>query len=397
MGLGVFTFVFLVGQLYKLIDLLMTSGASPLLVGELILSLLPGILALTTPMALLVAILMSVGRFSADREIIAIRMSGINLIHIFTPILLVAAALSAVIIASNFSLVPHLNLRATDLATQIEFNVLSSIPPNRFFELDTSQEGQSSVFFYERRNPTTGEMEHINIKTTMEEEPSAEDQARERELKEKMKQLAQTKDPTLKQQVIKLKRAVDQAQRKKRVRESLIAANHGQIKADIAARLITLELTNGSIHYVDVDRPTNYNVIRFEQLTKGIRPRMSRSDEGVYEKAPREMTVAELRKKIKETIRPGKYVSELLQRFSIPLACIAFALIAIPLAVYIRPTAKAIAFGISFFLIFTYYGLLNYGITLAKTGSGVATFAIFFPNILLALIGSLLIYRTVMK
>jgi lipopolysaccharide export system permease protein len=354
-------------------------------------------LALTTPMALLVAILMSVGRFSADREIIAIRMSGINLIHIFTPILLVAAALSAVIIASNFSLVPHLNLRATDLATQIEFNVLSSIPPNRFFELDTSQEGQSSVFFYERRNPTTGEMEHINIKTTMEEEPSAEDQARERELKEKMKQLAQTKDPTLKQQVIKLKRAVDQAQRKKRVRESLIAANHGQIKADIAARLITLELTNGSIHYVDVDRPTNYNVIRFEQLTKGIRPRMSRSDEGVYEKAPREMTVAELRKKIKETIRPGKYVSELLQRFSIPLACIAFALIAIPLAVYIRPTAKAIAFGISFFLIFTYYGLLNYGITLAKTGSGVATFAIFFPNILLALIGSLLIYRTVMK
>jgi lipopolysaccharide export system permease protein len=293
--------------------------------------------------------------------------------------------------------VPHLNLRATDLATQIEFNVLSSIPPNRFFELDTSQEGQSSVFFYERRNPTTGEMEHINIKTTMEEEPSAEDQARERELKEKMKQLAQTKDPTLKQQVIKLKRAVDQAQRTKRVRESLIAANHGQIKADIAARLITLELTNGSIHYVDVDRPANYNVIRFEQLTKGIRPRMSRSDEGVYEKAPREMTVAELRKKIKETIRPGKYVSELLQRFSIPLACIAFALIAIPLAVYIRPTAKAIAFGISFFLIFTYYGLLNYGITLAKTGSGVATFAIFFPNILLALIGSLLIYRTVMK
>ncbi|MGB9692257.1 MAG: LptF/LptG family permease, partial [Candidatus Sumerlaeaceae bacterium] len=35
MGLGVFTFVFLVGQLYRLIDLLMTSGASPKLVGEL--------------------------------------------------------------------------------------------------------------------------------------------------------------------------------------------------------------------------------------------------------------------------------------------------------------------------------------------------------------------------
>lgn len=397
MGLGVFTFVFLVGQLYRLIDLLMTSGASPLLVGELILSLLPGILSLTTPMALLVAILMSVGRLAADREIIAVRMSGVNLMHVFTPILIVATILSALMIAANISLVPHLNLRATDLATQIEFNVLSSIPPNRFFELETSKEGQSSVFFYERRNPSTNEMEHINIKTTMEEELSAEDLARERELKEKTKKFAQTKDPALKREVAKLKRAVEQAQRSRRVRESLIAASHGEIKADIAARLITLELTNGSIHYVDVDRPTNYNIIRFQHLTKGIRPRMSRTEEGAYEKTPREMTVAELRQKIGESIKSGKYRTELFQRFSIPLACLAFALVAIPLAVYVRPTAKAIAFGISFFLIFLYYGLLNYGITLGKTGSALAAFAIFFPNILLALIGSLLMYRTVMK
>lgn len=397
MGLGVFTFVFLVGQLYRLIDLLMTSGASPLLVGELILSLLPGILSLTTPMALLVAILMSVGRLAADREIIAVRMSGVNLMHIFTPILIVATLLSLLMIAANISVVPHLNLRATDLATQIEFNVLSSIPPNRFFELETSKEGQSSVFFYERRNPNTNEMEHINIKTTMEEELSAEDLARERELKEKTKKLAQTKDPALKREVATLKRTVEQAQRSRRVRESLIAASRGEIKADIAARLITLELTNGSIHYVDIERPANYNIIRFEHLTKGIRPRMSRTEEGAYEKTPREMTVAELRQKIGESIKAGKYRTELLQRFSIPLACLAFALVAIPLGVYVRPTAKAIAFGISFFLIFLYYGLLNYGITLGKTGSALAAFAIFFPNILLALIGSLLMYRTVMK
>ncbi|MGC8741332.1 MAG: LptF/LptG family permease [Candidatus Sumerlaeaceae bacterium] len=397
MGLGVFTFVFLVGQLYRLIDLLMTSGASPKLVGELILSLLPGILSLTTPMALLVAILMSVGRLAADREILAMRMSGINLMHIFTPILAVAALLSGVMIAANYSFVPLLNLRATDLATQIEFNVLSSIPPNRFFELDTSTEGQSSVFFFERRNPKTGEMEHVNIKTTMQEEPTPEELAREKELKEKIVKLAQTKDPSLKREVQRLRKQMDEARRARHVRESLIAANRGQIKADIGARLITLELINGSIHYVDTNQPTNYYMIRFDQLTKGIRPRMSRTEEGSYEKTPREMSVPELRKKMREGIKPGRYSTELLQRFSIPLACIAFALIAVPLAVYVRPTAKAIAFGISFLLIFLYYGLLNYGISLGKTGSSAAAFAMFFPNILLALIGSLLMYRTVMK
>jgi lipopolysaccharide export LptBFGC system permease protein LptF len=397
MGLGVFTFVFLVGQLYKLIDLLMTSGASPFLVGELILALLPGILSLTTPMALLVAILLSVGRLTADREIIAIRMSGVNLMHIFTPIIVAATAISLLLIGANQKIVPYLNLRATDLATQIEFNVLSSIPPNRFFELDTSKEGQSSVFFYERRNAATGEMEHINIKTTIEQQPSEQDQARERELKDKMKKLAQTKDPALKKEVQRLRREVSDSQKNKRVRESLIAANRGVLRADIGARLITLELGRGSIHYVDVEQPTSYHIIRFDKLTKGIRPRMSRTEDGAYEKTPREMTVSELRQKMREDLRTGRYWTELLQRFAVPLACLAFALIAVPLAVYVRPTAKAIAFGISLLLIFIYYGLLNYGISLGKTGSEAAAIAIFFPNILLALIGSLLMYRTVMK
>lgn len=124
---------------------------------------------------------------------------------------------------------------------------------------------------------------------------------------------------------------------------------------------------------------------------------MSRTEEGVYEKAPREMSVQELREKMKSNLKSGRYWTELLQRFSVPLACLAFALVAIPLAVYVRPTAKAIAFAISFLLIFMYYGLLNYGISLGKTGSSAAAFAIFLPNILLMLIGSLLIYRTVMK
>lgn len=397
MGLGVFTFVFLVGQLYRLIDLLINANASPVLVGELIASLLPGILSLTTPMALLVAILLSVGRLAADREIIAIRMSGVNLMHVFAPILVLAGGLSLAMIAANQKLVPYLNLRATDLATQIEFNYLSSIPPNRFFELDTTKEGQSSVFFYERRHPQSGEMEHVNIKTTVEEEKSAEEQALEQQLKAKTREAAEKRDPKLVREVQRLRHQLDARRKDKRVRESLITANRGRITADIGARLITLELVNGSIHYVDVERPTSYQLIRFETLTKGIRPRMSRSDEGVYEKTPREMTVSELRQKMKEKLKAGRYWTELLQRFSIPLACLAFALVAVPLAVYVRPTAKAVAFAISLFLIFIYYGLLNYGISLGKTGSEGAAFAVFFPNVLLGLIGSLLMYRTVMK
>ncbi len=398
LGLGVFTFVFLVGQLYKLLDLLTKNGASPLLVGELILSMLPWILSLTTPMALLVAILLSVGRLTADREVLAIRMSGVNLMHVFAPVLGVAGLLSLLLIGANQALIPSLYLRAMDLAIQIQFNVLSNISPNEPQELETSEKGQSSVFFFERRDPKTGLMEHINIKTSIEEKPSEELVALERQLKEKTKQAMQTKDPQIRREAMKLKLEVERLQRSKMVRESLITANHGKLEADLEARLITLELVNGSIHYVDVEEPTKYNVIRFQKLTKGVRPRLTRTtDTGSYRKSPREMSVSELRREMRESTKPYLFSTELYQRFSVPLACLAFALVALPLAVFVRPTAKAIAFGLSLFLIFVYYGLLQYGISLGNTGSPAAAFGIFLPNIMLALIGSLLLYRTVMK
>lgn len=397
LGLGVFTFVFLVGQLYRILDLLMNQSVRPLVVIELILALLPGILSLTIPMALLVAVLLSVGRLAADREILAIRMSGVNLVHIFWPVLGVAATAAFLMILGNQKLVPFLNLKSTDLAIQIEFDVLSSIPPNRFFELDTAAEGQSSVFFYEKRDTVTGDMKHINIKTTIEPKTDEPEKAREKQLRERMKTAIKSNDQKTLAALRKELQKIEQARKDRKVNESLICANQGRIDADLAARMISIHLTTGSIHFVDPDRPTAYNIIRFDEMRKGIRPRMTRTEEGAYEKAPREMSTAELRTAMTNSSKPGRYYTELLQRFSIPLACIAFVLIGFPLAVYVKPTGKAIAFAISFFLILLYYGLLNYGISLGRTGSTMAGFAIFFPNILLALVGSFLLYRMVMK
>jgi lipopolysaccharide export LptBFGC system permease protein LptF len=397
LGLAVFTFVFLIGQLFRLLDLLLNSGVSGFLGGELVLSLLPGILSITTPMALLVAILLAIGRLAADREILAIRMSGVNLMHICGPVLVVAAILSCVMILANQQLVPFLNLKSADLATQIEFNVLSSIPPNRFYELEGVRQEQSSVFFFEHRNPDTGMMEHVNIKTTLEPIQTEQEREQEKAAREKARSLARKQDKESRAQYAKMMQAKRKKAEEKKVNEALITAQSGTIESSIAERLISIKLTTGSIHFVNQDRPENYNIVEFEGLTKGIRPRMSKTEDGVYEKSPREMSVGELRRQIKERPKPARFRVELFQRFSIPLACIAFALIAIPLAVYVRPTGKAVAFAISFLLILLYYGLLNYGVSLGRTGSSFASLAIFFPNILLALVGSFLLYRMVMR
>jgi lipopolysaccharide export system permease protein len=357
LGMGVCTFIFLVGRLFDLLNQLLNSGIPVWMAGEFILSLLPGIISITTPMAILVAILLGMGRLAADREILAIRMSGVNLIHICGPILVLSGSVALLMIVANQRLIPYLNLKSSDLGMQIGFKVLSSIPPNRFWELETSKD-ESSVFYYESRDPDTGDMRGVTVRT------ESAPQKGSSQPKAGPGGKGKAKDYTL------------------------ILAQRGRIEPQISERLISMHLTTGSLHIVS---PNEYVTARFESMSKGIRPALATS------KSARELSVKELKALITEGAQVNRYTSEYYQRFSIPLACLAFALIAIPLAIYVRPTGKAIAFALSFLLILLYYGLLNYGISLGKTGSIMAPFAIFFPNLLLGAVGMLLLYRMVMK
>ena len=410
LGLAVFTFVFLVGTLFRLLDLLLNSGVSMLTIGELIASLMPGILSITTPMALLVAILLGIGRLAADREILAIRMSGVNLFHICVPILALAALLAAAMMAANQKLVPYLNLKSADLATQIEFKVLSAIPPDRFYNMDSGDSELSTVFFYDHRDTQTAEMRGVTIRNRVASPPDEKLTAARNRVRSRIEELSKKKDdPKVRAEIKDLKASAEKAAEEKPPAEVLITARQGRITADLAERLIMITLTSGSLHFANTDRPSAYTTMWFDTLEKGIKPRFSKTQDGFYRKSPREMAMSELRG-IMRSIKPGANTSaktwrrqvlgsrvEFYQRFSIPLACIAFALIAIPLAIYVRPTGKAIAFAISFLLILVYYGLLTYGVSLGETGSRWAPFGIFSPNILLAAVGSFLLYRMVMK
>jgi len=77
------------------------------------------------------------------------------------------------------------------------------------------------------------------------------------------------------------------------------------------------------------------------------------------------------------------------------MACVAVSLLAIPLARYIRPSAKTLGFAVALALTFTYYVLVQWGVKLALSDSPVGTTMIFMPNFLLGGIGAFLMVRTV--
>src|ERR1700687_3870239 len=79
LGLGVFTFVFFVPQMVRIMDLVARRSAAPAEIAKLLLSLFPQVLTFTIPMALLIGILIGLGGLSADSELIAMNATGMGL------------------------------------------------------------------------------------------------------------------------------------------------------------------------------------------------------------------------------------------------------------------------------------------------------------------------------
>lgn len=109
LALFILTFILLMNRIFRMIDLIISKGLAVTTVLKLFLLTLPFLLAMTIPMATLVAVVLAFGRLSGDNEIMAFKASGVNLFRLVVPVLLGASLITVGMIYFNDVILPETN------------------------------------------------------------------------------------------------------------------------------------------------------------------------------------------------------------------------------------------------------------------------------------------------
>lgn len=350
LSLVIITMAFLIGNLVKLADFVINKGVELVYVGKIFFFLMPNILSLAIPMGILTATLIAYGRLSSDNEILAMRATGINLYKIAIPAITLGLIFSLLAVPFNDKIVPKAHYK-----TRMLIKELGLRRPAAYLEAGTFIRGFKDyiLFIYE---------------------------------------IKYVKDRAIFSNI-----RIYQPQKDAPTRT--IVAKGGELIPLPEKNAIKLKLTDGTIEEPNPTNPKNLYKLNFKEYYLTLFLDDSTMQESG--KKTKEMTFDEIRANISELKKSGVDAAPLKRRLhkriAESFASFAYVLIGIPLAITTRRSEKSIGFGISLALIVIYWLLAALGTVFANNNILPIWLAMWFGNITLIIIGSVMMYITARK
>ena len=341
LALLVLTFVLMLPPLMNQAEELIAKGVDGITIARMMLMLAPQGVGLAIPMALLIGILMGLGRMSTDRETVALQACGVSVYRMLWPVAILALLTTGATFYVIEVAVPEANQRFRELMYRVRASrAEGELKPRVFYEgfdeltlyvREISPAGWSDVFLADSREP-----DHLDVSI----------------------------------------------------------AEHGRVEIDRQRQTVDLVLYNGARHRSDATDPAAYELHEFGDI------RISLGTESVFPQSTpqpglNELTLPELRMEV-EAMRargesPHRPIMEIHERFSVPIACLVFALVGVGLGITTRKDAKSSSFALGIGVIFVYYVSMYLPEAMAKGALVSPHLAKWLPNIVLGIAGLILV------
>lgn len=346
LGFLIYTFIMLLRLLFRMADLIIRSEVPPDVVGRLFLLSLPNIVVLTIPMSFLFAVLLAVGRLSADSELVAIRASGISLFTLYRPIFVLSALLTGLNIYLMLEALPEGNhawrqMQAEILSRSISEEIEPRIPTGFedrtlfVFEVPPGERRWRGVFL--AKSAPAGETE-IHI------------------------------------------------------------AEWGEARRSDDGTMMFLTLHDSFFHQVNLNAPpAEYRNAFHSKVELPIQIQSPRQAASSVKRGLRELRFRDLKRTIEDPETPPILRNlakvELQKKFSIPAACLVFGLLGLPLGFTSARGGRSSGFALSLFVILIYYILISLGEDFASRGLVPAWLSVWLANVVLLVVGLFLLAR----
>jgi lipopolysaccharide export system permease protein len=341
-SLAILTFLLVMGRLGKLTDLVVNRGVELKDIFLLLLYSSPPFLTFTLPMALLLSAIVTLGRLAAENEILALKASGINLKSLFMPIVFASVLVTTIGLFNTHYLLPECSKLFRETLIDIIKKGINIESREGIFN-DTIP---GVVIYIDKIDTKNRVLTGIIISDD-----------RDREIKQ------------------------------------MVSAEKGVINFDMTNLDLTFMLENGSLQRwekaSDIYRNVLFKDYAFSMNLAKILPYQRDLRRTAFE-----MDRSELRKALSNTVEPAaryEIMLELAKKVSMPFSSLAFMLLVLPLGIK-RKMGGRFSGAIASLIVFVAYYLLialteNIGKSFFLPVSAVS----FFPNIIVALVGLLLL------
>src|SRR5580704_14894737 len=160
MSVAAFLMLLLVFTLFELLSDILRNQISPLTVGEYLLNVAPYFLYSTTPLSMLLAVLVTFGLLQRSNEITAIKATGISLYRIIVPILIASMVVAGVLFMSDQLYLPYTNKRQDALRNEIKGKPAQTyLRPDRKWIF-----GQhSDIYYYQFFDPDRNVFDSVSV------------------------------------------------------------------------------------------------------------------------------------------------------------------------------------------------------------------------------------------